>query len=89
VIAQDVGMTAQVLRLVNSAFFGRPVRVSDPLQAIQLLGLNTVKGLVLSSHVFSVYAGTRVAGFSIERLQQYSLEASAGARSTSARRSAP
>jgi HD-like signal output (HDOD) protein len=52
IIGQDAAMTAKVLQMVNSAFFGLRRRVSSPLHAIQLLGLDTVRALVLSAHVF-------------------------------------
>ena len=69
-ISQDMAMTAKVLQMANSAFFGRRRRVSDPLQAVQLLGLNTVKALVLSAYAFGEYEKrAKTPGFSFERLQ--------------------
>jgi putative nucleotidyltransferase with HDIG domain len=53
VIANDPGMTAKVLQLINSAYFGLRAYVSDPERAVQLLGLDTIKALVLSVEVFS------------------------------------
>jgi len=52
-IAKDMGMTAKTLQLVNSAFFGLRCHVSNPVQAANLLGLDTIRGLVLSTHIFS------------------------------------
>ena len=46
-------MTAKVLQLVNSAFFGVQRHISDPFQATMLLGLKTVSVLVLSIRIFS------------------------------------
>lgn len=80
VVAQDVAMTAKILHLMNSAFFGRRRRVSSPLQAVQLLGLNTVKALVLSTHVFTQFRGSKPDQRFIERLQAHSVRASACAR---------
>ena len=57
IIAEDVGMTAKILHLVNSAFFGLRTRVSSPVQAVQLLGLDTVKSLTLCASVFSQFEG--------------------------------
>jgi len=56
-IAQDMGMTSKVLQLVNSAFFGLPCQVSNPQQAVSLLGIDNIKALVLSVHVFSELEG--------------------------------
>jgi HD-like signal output (HDOD) protein len=55
IISQDVGMTARLLQLVNSAFFGLRQRVSSPSAAVTLLGLDTVKALVLTAEVFSQF----------------------------------
>jgi HD-like signal output (HDOD) protein len=53
IISQDIGMTAKVLQLVNSAFYGLSYQVGDPARAVSLLGFNTVRTLVLSAHIFS------------------------------------
>lgn len=54
-ISEDMAMTAKMLQLVNSAFFGLRGRVSNPVQAVQLLGLDTLRALVLSTHVFDKF----------------------------------
>ncbi|WP_027183404.1 response regulator [Desulfovibrio inopinatus] len=54
IVSQDMGMTAKVLQLVNSAFFGLTQNVSNPAQAVSILGLNTIRALVLSVKVFSM-----------------------------------
>jgi HD-like signal output (HDOD) protein len=79
-VAQDIGMTAQVLHLVNSAFFGRRRRISDPLQAVQVLGLNTLRALVLSAEVFEAFDVKPAPGFSLEAVQAHCLATSACAR---------
>ncbi len=52
-IGQDVGMTAGLLKLVNSPFFGLYSKVTKPEQAATLLGLDNLKGLVLGIHLFN------------------------------------
>ena len=54
-IARDIGMSAKILHLVNTAFFGLFQHVESPQQAVHLLGLDTIKSLVLSVHIFSQY----------------------------------
>ena len=51
-ISKDIFMTIKILQLVNSAFFGLPVKIINPLQAINFLGLGTIKSLVLMVHLF-------------------------------------
>jgi putative nucleotidyltransferase with HDIG domain len=53
IISQDIMMTAKILHVVNSAFFGFPQKIIDPLQAINFLGIEVVKSLVLMVHLFS------------------------------------
>jgi HD-like signal output (HDOD) protein len=52
IISRDVGMTAKILQMVNSAFFGLRRRISDPAHAVNLLGVETIRNLVLTIHVF-------------------------------------
>jgi putative nucleotidyltransferase with HDIG domain len=53
IISKDVGMAAKILQLANSAFIGAGGRVSSLLQAVNLIGTESVRTLVLSVHVFS------------------------------------
>jgi HD-like signal output (HDOD) protein len=48
-------MTAQLLRLINSAYFGLCSEVSDPKRAVNLLGLSTISTLVLNLHIFQSF----------------------------------
>ncbi|MFN8458688.1 MAG: response regulator [Anaerolineae bacterium] len=73
IIAQDIGMTAKILQLVNSAFFGLRQHISDPTQAVIMLGLDTVKTLVLSAHVFAKFNGAQLGKLSFDQLQEHSL----------------
>jgi len=53
IISRDIAMTAKILQLVNSAFFGLYQTVESPARAVKLLGLDTIKALVLVSQIFS------------------------------------
>ena len=80
IIARDVAMTANVIKLVNSAFFGSRQPVSTADRAVAYLGLDTLGALVLGHGVFKSGKTTGVEGFSLERLWQHSLDAAAAAR---------
>lgn len=80
IISRDLGMTAKVLQLVNSAFFGQPRQVSDPGHAVQLLGLETIRALVLSIQIFAQFDQSRIPGFSVSRLWNHSLRVGVWAR---------
>ena len=51
-IAEDPPITAKLLQLVNSAFFGVGRRITNPEEAAVLLGMDTLKGLVLNAGIF-------------------------------------
>lgn len=51
VISLDPVLTAQVLKLINSAYYSLPNQISSLARAIIMLGLNTVKNLALSTAV--------------------------------------
>jgi HD-like signal output (HDOD) protein/CheY-like chemotaxis protein len=73
IIARDIGMTAQILKLVNSAYFGLPQRISGLEDAVAFLGLETIKTLVLCINAFSQYNGIKLPGFTMESLWKHSL----------------
>ena len=73
IIASDPSMTAKILQLVNSAFFGIARRISNPIEAVQFLGVGRVRSLVLSLHVFSCFEQSKMKNFSIERVWKHSL----------------
>jgi HD-like signal output (HDOD) protein/ActR/RegA family two-component response regulator len=66
IIARDVGMTARVLQLVNSAYFCLPQRITNPAHAAALLGIETIKTLVLTVGVFTQFKEAKGSGLSIE-----------------------
>jgi len=53
-ISNDPVLTTKVLRMVNSPVYGFPGRISSISQAVILLGLNVVKGLLLGVSVFEL-----------------------------------
>lgn len=72
-VAMDPGMTAKLLQLVNSAFFGVRREISNATEAVQLLGVGTVRSLALSLHAFSCFDQAKLAEFHCERLWNHSL----------------
>lgn len=80
IIQDDPAMSIRVLQLVNSAYFGRTQRVASILQAVNYLGLELVKGLVLSAHVFASLRFDSLRGFSVEQMQEEAVLAARIAR---------
>jgi HD-like signal output (HDOD) protein/CheY-like chemotaxis protein len=72
IIEQDLAMSAKVLQVVNSAFFGLRRQITDVGQAAVLLGLGTLRALVLSSHAFEKFQPTPpIDGFDLDVLQRH------------------
>ena len=74
IVEQDAGMSAKVLQLVNSSYFGLARKPSSVAQAVAYLGAELVKGRALSIHVFSTPTPS-IAGFSPDDLQRHSVMA--------------
>ena len=55
IVESDVAMTAKILQLVNSAFFGLARHLSSPAEAATYLGVDVLKSLVLTTGVFSQF----------------------------------
>lgn len=55
VIADDVGLSARLLKLVNSAYFGFPSRVENVTQACVVVGIRQIRQLVLATSVVEVF----------------------------------
>ncbi|OGH98441.1 MAG: hypothetical protein A2104_09925, partial [Candidatus Melainabacteria bacterium GWF2_32_7] len=75
VISHDTGLTSRVLKLVNSAYYGFPKQISSIQHAIMILGFTTIRGLVLSSTIFKIFApkNDRVKVLDYKRLWKHSL----------------
>jgi DNA-binding NarL/FixJ family response regulator len=72
-IRRDVAITARVLQMINSAHFGVSRHVDSALQAVNLLGLDIVKSLVLTAGVFSQFKESGLAGFLLDEIYGHSL----------------
>lgn len=73
IIEKDLAMSVKILQLVNSAFYGLYKNVNSPMRAISLLGLETVKTLVLGIGIFSEMAPAGNKGFSVAALWRHSI----------------
>ena len=80
IIAKDMGMTAKILQLVNSAYFGLRKNVATPEQAVNMLGLDTIQALVLTVQVFSSLSATGNTFVGMDRLWDKSLRTGSLAR---------
>ncbi|MDQ0365085.1 HDOD domain-containing protein [Catenuloplanes indicus] len=81
VIEKDPAATAKVLHVVNSSAYTAGHKVSDVAQAVTLLGLHTVRGLVMMHDLIRVFdTGGALPPTWIERLTTHAVETSRLAR---------
>jgi HD-like signal output (HDOD) protein len=80
VIEKDPDLTARLLRLGNSSFFGFPNRLETVSEAISLIGIQQVRDLILASSVVKIFAGLSADLVSMESFWKHSLACGLGAR---------
>ncbi|MEM8484479.1 MAG: response regulator [Bacteroidota bacterium] len=80
VISKDIAMSAKIMQMVNSAFFGLPVEVKNPVHATNLLGIEVIKALVMTVHVFKSFNSNGSKRFSLEKFTNHCLAVGALAK---------
>ena len=75
--AKDIGISAKLLQIVNSGRFAGNQAVHKVEHAVQLLGIDTVRSLVLASHLFD---SCPTAHLPVSTLWDHSLMVATGAR---------
>jgi HD-like signal output (HDOD) protein len=83
IISADLAMTAKILQVVNSAFFGLVRKINNPKEAVMLLGTETIKALVLSVKIFSEFNQKKFAWFNFDELFNHSMTVSMFAQTIS------
>ena len=56
-ISEDQALTAQVLKVVNSAYYGFPRQINNVTHSIVILGFNKVRDIVLMSSILDAFRG--------------------------------
>jgi HD-like signal output (HDOD) protein len=80
IIAKDMAMMTKLLQVTNSACFGLPRKISDPVEAVGILGFETVKSMVITLKLISQYDKVKPVYFSIDRLWRHSTEVARASR---------
>lgn len=72
IIERDSAMSAKVLQLVNSSFFGLGRKVSQIQEAVAMIGFEMLKNLVLTAEVFAPFdSRSQIPNLSIDKLQDH------------------
>ncbi|MFG0320185.1 MAG: HDOD domain-containing protein [Planctomycetota bacterium JB042] len=69
IVESDPAITAKLLQITNSSYFGLRREVSSVSQAVNYLGVQTIQDLVLTAEVFRQFESRGARGFSIEKEQ--------------------
>ena len=81
VLASDPALSTRVLKVVNSAYYGRPRQVASTLAAIQLLGVGAIRNIAVAASLTRMFKGGRaVPGFDASALWIHSVAVGAAAR---------
>lgn len=80
VIEKDPVMTMKILKVINSAYYSLPNKVTSVNQSVVYLGINTIKNLALSFAAVGILPRVNTAGFDIQRYLVHSLATATVAR---------
>ena len=83
IVEQDPGLTSSLLHTVNSAYFGMPRKVVACQEAIQIVGLEVVRGLMMGMKVFGFYEKSPLVKSVFGNIWEHSLKTAVGARKIS------
>jgi HD-like signal output (HDOD) protein/CheY-like chemotaxis protein len=80
ILGHDIAMTAKIVKLANSGFFGyrEPVQTVD--RAVSFIGMEAIAAMVLGQELFDAKNTVTLPGFDLERLGQHSFQTAAWAR---------
>jgi HD-like signal output (HDOD) protein len=72
-ILEDQALTARLLRLVNSPFYGFPRRIATVTEAVTILGFHPVRNLLLTASVVDLLVSDEMPEFSPTHLWEHSI----------------
>ncbi len=74
IASKDPGLSAKLLQLSNSAFFGFGRKVYSVDEAVQLLGVSIIQSLALATPLYSSFDQRKCPGFPLEQIWDHSAE---------------
>ncbi len=70
-IKKDIGITAKIFQVVNSAFFGHSVRINNIEMAVSHLGIETLQSILLAEKIFRTFSKKDISDFDIVEIYQH------------------
>ena len=80
IASKDPALSAKLLQLSNSAFFGFSRKVYSVDEAVQMLGIGVIHSLAMAVPLFTSFDRTKCPGFHIDQVWEHSAEVAAIAR---------
>ena len=77
---EDPGLTVKLLQISNSAYFGIARKIVTPVDAVQIVGLDILRALVLCIEAFKFYQDKQIKSISLSELWGHSLRTASAAR---------
>jgi HD-like signal output (HDOD) protein len=74
IASEDPALSAKLLHLCNSAFFGFSREVNSVEEAVQLLGVGTLQSLALAVPLFSEFDQAKCPEFPLEKMWEHSAQ---------------
>jgi putative nucleotidyltransferase with HDIG domain len=74
IISEDPGLAGRVLHLANSAMFGAPGNVVSLGNAIQIVGMHSIRGIVLAEGALRSFPTALHAPLTLDRLWKHAVE---------------
>lgn len=74
IVQEDPGLTLKLLQIANSAYFGGGRRTVTTAEAVQLVGVEILRGLALCVHAFKFYSDRKITSLSASALWEHSIE---------------
>jgi len=72
-ISREPAIVARILRMVNSAHFGLPQKINDVHRAIVVMGLKTLRSILLSSSMIGTFRAGQPTGFHRAKFWKHSI----------------
>lgn len=73
IISEDSSLSAKILKLANSAFYGMPKQVTSIDRAVMILGFDTIKNLALSISIYTLFQKKQQVGIDVHGLWNHGL----------------
>lgn len=80
IISEDSGLSARLLRIVNSAFYGFPAKVESISRAVTIVGTQQLRALALATSVMNMFKGIPGDIVSMESFWRHSVACGLAAR---------